>query len=220
MKKFNLLKNKRVISFLLFVFTIIACTAQDQIVIQLLPPIKEGGKPLMNALNERQSNRDFIDKALTDQQLSNMLWAAYGINRSDKKKRTAPSAHDKQEVDIYVTTAKGAFLYDAFNHSIIEITQKDIRSKTGSQGFVGTAAINLIYVLNKKKASSDVENQAVVWASVTAGAIVQNVYLYCASENLGCVVRGWVDPEIMATELNLNKEQVVILAQTVGYKKD
>jgi SagB-type dehydrogenase family enzyme len=220
MKKINFLKNKIIISVLLYAFALIACTAQDHKVIKLLPPNKEGGKPLMKALSERQSNRDFIDKELTDQQLSDLLWAAYGVNRPDKNKRTAPSAYDKQEVDIYLTTAKGAFLYDAFNHSIVEISQNDIRAKTGKQGFVGTAAINLIYVLDKKKASSNDENQAVAWASVTAGAAVQNVYLYCASENLGCVVRGWVDKEAMTTELKLNGEQVVLLAQTVGYRKD
>jgi len=204
---------------ILLTFNIISCTAQENKGIPLPPANTESGKPLMKALSERQSSRDFIDKPLTDKQLSDMLWAAYGINRPDEKKRTAPSAHDKQEVDIYVALAKGTFLYNAKNHSLIEISKNDIRSKTGKQGFVGTAAVNLVYVLNLEKSSSKDINDAKIWASVTTGAIVQNVYLYCASENLACVVRGWVDIEAMKKELKLNSNQVVLLAQTVGYGK-
>lgn len=219
MKKKHSYRFKLCAGLLCLVFTILTSTAQEQRVIKLLPPGKTGGKPLMNALNDRQSSRDYIDKPLTDQQLSDLLWAAYGVNRSDEKKRTAPSAHNKQEIDLYVTMANGTYLFDALNHSLIEINSTDIRSKTGKQGFTGTAAVNLIYVLDKKKAASDDANESIAWGSITAGAIVQNVYLYCASENLGCVVRGWVDKDLMADELKLNENQLVLLAQTVGYIK-
>jgi SagB-type dehydrogenase family enzyme len=211
---------KRTIFKLLIFSLSTICFSQNVKTFKLLPPDKIGGKPLMQALNERHSSRDFIDKSLTDNQLSGLLWAAYGLNRLDENKRTAPSAHDKQEIDVYVTMDSGAYVYDAVNHALIEITPTDIRSSTGSQAFIKTAALNLVYVLNKEKSSSKDEVEAIAWGSVTTGAIVQNIYLYCASENLGCVVRGWFDKNELAKSLKLSENQVILLTQTVGYCKD
>lgn len=127
-----------------------------QEVIQLLPPQTDGGMPLMKALKNRKTSREFAGKDLSSQQLSNLLWAACGINRADEKKRTAPSAMNYQEVDVYIATAKGLFLYDYQKNSLTGILKDDIRDKAGKQDFVKTAPLTLIYVADyDKMAKSD-----------------------------------------------------------------
>jgi SagB-type dehydrogenase family enzyme len=187
--------------------------AQDQ---KLPEPVKQGGKPLMQALNERHSTRNYSAKELTMQQMSDLLWAANGINRLDGK-RTAPSARNKQEVDIYIAIAKGVYRYEAEKNSLINISGNDIRAKTGSQPFVKDAAVNLIYVCNKNEAASADETAMITNAAFTAGAMAQNVYLYCASAGLGSVVRGSYNSEELSSFLKLNSDQFIIMAQTVGH---
>lgn len=185
---------------------------------QELPrPAVTGGKPLMEALAERKSVRSFSEKELPQQILSNLLWAAWGVNRPATGQRTAPSAHNRQPIDLYVITARGAFLYEAKTHSLAPAAAGDLRKLAGRQDFVYTAPVNLIYVEDTARSGGD--PQSAVWSGVTAGAIAQNVYLYCASEGLGTVVRGWVDHEPLAKALGLKPTQRVILAQTVGYPK-
>ena len=191
-------------------------SAQD---IKLPSPDKTGGKPLMQALNERRSVRSFTKENLTLQQLSDMLWAGWGINRPDKR-RTAPSAMNDQEIDMYVALPGGLYLYDAENHTLKQINNKDLRKLTGSQGFVGGAALNIVYVadLDKlgKSESEKIEDSDLLISYANTGFIVQNVYLYCASANLGCIVRGMVPRERLAIEMGLRPNQKIILAQTVG----
>jgi nitroreductase len=172
----------------------------------------------MEALNDRHSSRDFSATDLPRQQLANLLWAANGINRPDGR-RTAPSARNKQEIDIYVSMVSGVYFYDAVNNQLICISGEDIREKTGSQAYVKEAAANLLYVCDKSRAASGDETGILVNAAFTSGAIAQNVYLYCASEGLGCVVRGSFDKELLRGLLSLNEQQVVIMAQTVGVIK-
>ncbi|MBN2348127.1 MAG: SagB/ThcOx family dehydrogenase [Bacteroidales bacterium] len=207
-----------IILFLAMLFTS-NCFAQSGETISLPEPQKEGGMPLMQALNQRHSSRNFIDKNLSDQQLSDLLWCAYGVNREGEGKRTAPSAHNRQEIDVYVIKADGAFLYDAKNNQLLQILSDDIRAATGTQNYVKDAAINLLYVLDKSKVPGDDENGKLMNAMVATGAIVQNVYLYSASEGLGTVVRGSFDGEKLAEILKLKPEQQVIMSQTVGYTK-
>lgn len=180
-------------------------------------PATTGGKPLMEALSQRKSIRSFSEKDLPQQVLSNLLWAAWGVNRPASGQRTAPSAHNRQPIDLYVITARGAFLYDAKAHALARAAEGDLRKLAGRQDFVYTAPVNLIYVEDTARSGGD--PQSAVWSGVTAGAIAQNVYLYCASEGLGTVVRGWVDHEPLAKALGLKPTQRVILAQTVGYPK-
>lgn len=185
---------------------------------QALPkPVASGGKPLMEALAQRRSIRSFSEKELPEQILSNLLWAAWGVNRPASGQRTAPSAHNRQPIDLYVITPKAAYLYEAKTHSLALAAEGDLRKLAGRQDFVYTAPLNLIYVEDTARSGNDA--QAAVWSGVTAGAIAQNVYLFCASEGLGTVVRGWVDPEPLARALGLKPTQRVILAQTVGYPK-
>ncbi|MCS7041794.1 MAG: SagB/ThcOx family dehydrogenase [Bryobacteraceae bacterium] len=185
---------------------------------QKLPdPAMKGGMPLMEALAKRQSVRSFSERELPQQVLSNLLWAAWGVNRPATGQRTAPSAHNRQPIDLYVLTPKGAFLYEAKTHSLAQVAEGDLRKLAGRQEFVYTAPVNLVFVEDTARSGNDA--QAAVWSGVTAGAISQNVYLFCASEGLATVVRGWVDHEPLAKALQLKPTQRVILAQTVGYPK-
>lgn len=183
--------------------------------IKLPTPQKTGGKPLMEVLNERQSNRAFANKDLSDQTLSNLLWAAWGFNRENK--RTAPSSRDRQEIDVYVLLKKGTYIYDAKANTLIEVSKKDLRSFAGTQEFVASAPVNLVYVCNKNKISGK-DDQALIEATyANTGFIAQNVYLFCASDGLSCVIRAMIDKAELSTQLKLKKDQLITLSQTVGY---
>ena len=183
--------------------------------IQLPAPQKEGGKPLMTVLNERKSTREFTDKAVSDQTLSNLLWAAWGYNRENK--RTAPSSRDKQEIDVYVFMKKGAYRYDAKKNILIEVAKGDLRKDTGGQPFVEKAGVNLVYVADTEKADGKDAQMTTEAIYANSGFIAQNVYLYCASAGLNCVVRGYVPKEELGKILKLKPGQVITLAQSVGY---
>ena len=209
MKFLNKKSMKRLIIISVFAFGYLtSCFAQD---IQLPSPKRTGGKPLIDALNERQSNRDFSDKELSMQTLSDLLWAAYGFNRDTK--RTVPSSQDRQEIDLYVFLKSGVYFFDAKNQQLILKVPGNNHAKTGSQDFVETAPVHVVYVANLDKASS---RDA---ALTDCGFIGQNIYLFCASEGLISVVRGSVDKKSVFELLGLSDKQEVLLAQTVGYKK-
>lgn len=190
-----------------------------QNVIELPSPDKTGGKPLMQALNKRQSNRDFIDKDLTEQQLSDLLWAAYGINRPEDQKHTTPTSRNKQDIEIYITTKNGVFLYMPETHSLKQINDQDLRKVAGKQAFVKKAAVNLIYVSDFDKLGNGDDQTKMVTAATHCGFIGQNVYLYCASEGLITVFRAWIDKEEIREALQLQENKKVIYSQTVGYSK-
>lgn len=185
--------------------------------IKLVPPNREGGIPLMDALRLRKSVRDFSEKELSDQDLSNLLWAAFGINRPDSGKRTAPSAVNWQEIDIFLAMKSGLYLYHASDHSISCVLPEDIRTLTGKQDFVGQAPVNLIFVADYDKISRADESQKLFYSAADTGFISQNVYLFCASEKLGTVVRGLVDREALSKKMGLRPNQKIVFAQTVGY---
>lgn len=185
--------------------------------IALPQPQLNGGIPLMQALKARKSSREFIDKAIQPQLLSNIMWAAFGVNRVDENKRTAPSAHNRQEIDVYVAMSNGLFRYDAFNHTIVPILKQDIRSLTGKQKFPARAALNLVYVADFSRVKNVPRDAAIEVAAISTGAIVQNVYLFCASEGLATVVRGWIDKTALAKAMGLRADQYILVAQSVGY---
>ncbi|HPQ39615.1 MAG TPA: nitroreductase family protein [bacterium] len=185
--------------------------------VSLPKPQTDGGKPLMQALSDRATSRSFSSRPLPEQVLSNLLWAAFGINRPESGKRTAPSALNWQEIDIYVATADGLFRYDAGPHVLIPILDKDIRAMTGGQPFVAGAPVNLVYVADTSRMGSSGNADPDFYAAADTGFISQNVYLFCASEGLATVVRGYVDREKLKAAMNLKPEQKIILAQTVGY---
>jgi SagB-type dehydrogenase family enzyme len=187
--------------------------------IQLPPAQTEKGKPLMQVLKDRSTGRKFSGEEIPIQVLSNLMWAAFGINRADLGKRTAPSAMNWQEIDIYVAMEAGLFLYEAEKHLLKPVMAKDIRSLTGKQPFVGKAPVNLVYVADFSEMGKADDADKVFYSAADTGFISQNVYLFCASEGLATVVRGWVDREALAKEMGLRPDQVVTLAQTVGYSK-
>ncbi|MBS1170061.1 MAG: McbC-like oxidoreductase for polypeptide thioester cyclization [Burkholderiaceae bacterium] len=185
---------------------------------QALPaPQTSGGKPLMDALRERRTVRDYDSKPLAPQTLSNLLWAAFGVNRPGNKGRTAPSAHDAQEISIYVVTKEGVWLYDAFANSLQPVSNQDIRALTGKQGFVKDAPVNLVFVSDMSKFRNDDDEYRRFYAAADTGYISQNVYLFCASEGLATMVRAYIDKPALAKALNLASNQHIILAQSVGY---
>jgi nitroreductase len=222
------MKNILILLVIGFLFSFLGANfaqAQEAEVIKLPEPQTDGGMPLMQALKLRQSTRGNFgpDTKLPMQLISNLLWAANGVNRPDGK-RTAPSAIDWRNIDIYVTTADGLFLYDADQHSLKVLHRKDVRAVAGLQDFVKTAPLNLIYVADLSKAKGfggkgEIMPEAETWSFAGVGAIFQNVYLFCASEGLACIVRAMVDKDAIVKELKLRPDQKVLLAQTVAYFK-
>jgi SagB-type dehydrogenase family enzyme len=195
-----------------------ANSASEIKTIELPKPQMTGGKPLMDVLKERKSGRQFSGEKLPMQVLSNMLWAANGVNRPDGK-RTAPTARNRQEIDVYVAMEDGLYLYDAKENTLVGILAEDIREKTGKQPFVKDAPVNLIFAADYAKMGDGPAEQKDFYAAVDTGYVSQNVYLFCASEGLATVVRGMVDREPLAEVMKLRSEQKIILAQTIGYPK-
>jgi len=202
-----------------FIF-LLACSSaiRAQEPIQLPQPKKEGGKPLMQALNERKSAREFSPEKLSPQVLSNLLWAGWGINRATGQ-HTAPSASNKQEVDVYVITADGTFLYDPKANQLKPVVTEDIRALAGTQPFVKDAPVNLVYVADLARAGRTKPEDVEFYTGADTGFIAQNVYLFCASEGLATVVRASVDRSALAKALKLRADQKIALAQSVGYPK-
>ena len=207
-------------SVLIIILMILPAMLEAQDII-LPAPAKSGGKPLMDALNERGSSRSFSDEELTMQQMADLLWASWGFNREADGKRTAPSSHNRQEMDVYIALRSGLYLYDAGKNIMKHIHGRDIRALTGTQDFPASAPVNLIFVADLTKRGLK-EGQAITdtdllssWANT--GFMAQNVYLYCASEGLSCVIRAMVPRGKLAPEMGLRPLQAIILAQTVGY---
>ena len=187
----------------------------------MLPPAEtDAGRPLMQVLKDRSTSREYSSRELEPQILSNLLWAAFGINREDSGKRTAPSAMNWQEIDIYVAMAGGLYLYDAKAHALKHVFPDDIRAATGKQDFVATAPVNLVYVADYSKMGDAPDSAKDAYSAADTGFIAQNVYLFCASEGLATVVRGYVDKEELGKVMKLREDQRVVLAQTVGYPSE
>ena len=193
--------------------------AQDLKAIQLLEPQMDGGRPLMRVLKDRVSSRSFRPDKLPMQTLSNLLWAAFGVNRPASGGRTAPSASNSQEMDIYVAMADGLFRYDAKASLLKPVLPDDIRALTGRQSFVTDAPVNLIYVADLSKMPRASAEDRDSYAAAHSGFISQNVYLFCASEGLATVVRASIDRPALARAMRLRPDQKITLAQTVGYPK-
>jgi nitroreductase len=202
-----------------FILSTSLLSAQELKPVKLPPPRTDGGKPLMQVLKERSSSRSFRSDTIPVQVMSDLLWAAWGINRPESGRRTAPSASNRQEIDIYVVTAIGVFVYDAVGHTLNPVIADDIRALTGTQPYVGDAPVNLVYVADFSKMGSGEDDHKYITSSANTGFISENVYLYCASEGLATVVRGSVDKPALEAAMKLRPEQKVILAQTVGYPK-
>lgn len=187
-----------------------------------LPAPAGAGTSLHAALSARRSEREFSPRRLPVATLSNLLWAAYGVNRPVTGGRTAPSAHNWQAVDVYVALEDGLWLYDAVSHRLLPVASTDARGIAGTQDFTATAPLNLVYVarMSKMKASAeDTQADLVAWAAIEAGAISQNVSLFCAAEGLATVVRAGVQRAAFTKTAKLPPDARILLAQTVGFRK-
>ena len=202
------------LAFLLLMVSTLA--AQDLQPVALPKPITDGGKPLMQCLKERRTTREFSAEAVKPQILSNLLWAADGVNREDGH-RTAPSAMNNQETDLYVFLAQGIYRYDAPAHALSPVRAGDYRAEAGNQDFVKNAPVNLVYVADQSKMGNMSGADKDLYSAADVGFIAENVYLYCASDGLDCVVRGSINREQLARTLQLTADHKVLLAQTVGY---
>jgi len=186
--------------------------------IELPKPHLEGGMPLMAALKLRRSTREYSDRPLPPQVLSDLLWAAFGVNRPSGD-RTAPYWRHVMVIDVYAATAEGVWTYEPKAHRLLPYLPGDIRALTGVQDFVASAPLNLIYVAHGERMGDISAEDRKLYASVDAGFIGQNVYLFCASEGLATVFRGAVDYPKLARALKLPDRQFVTFAQTVGYPR-
>jgi nitroreductase len=190
--------------------------------IKLNPPELEKGISLMQALKKRKTTRDITDKKLSLQQLSDLLWAADGVNRPDGK-RTAPAAMGIYCVDIYAVLPEGVYFYDAPKQELKPVAKGDFRKLAGMQDFVFISPVNLVYVFTIKNPKNAPpapipEEKRKTWGDVEVGCMVQNVYLYCASEGLGTIVRGMIDQKKFGELVKVKPEQIIV-AQTIGYSK-
>jgi len=184
---------------------------------RLPKPRMDGGRPLMEVLRDRKTTRTFSDKPVPAEVLANLLWAANGVNRPELGKRTAPSAMDSQEIDVYMAMADGLYLYEPKQAALTLIVNEDVRSKAGGAEFVKKAPISLIYVADFARMKKTTEELRQFYTAIDTGFVSQNVYLFCACEGLGTVVHDEVDRKVLPQIMKLRPEQKIMLGQCVGY---
>lgn len=192
-------------------------SAADTVAVPLPPPAMPGAKTLESALRERQSRRSFAGRPLEEGVLSGLLWAAWGINRPESGKRTAPSAMNRQEVAVYVAKADGLFGYDAAAHALQRLSGADLRAATGRQAYVGQAPVNLVYVADMSRVAGATPEERLELAAIDTGCLCQNASLYCAALDLATVVRASIDRPALARAMGLEENRRIMLAQSVGY---
>jgi nitroreductase len=184
-----------------------SCFAQDAAFSDL-------GMSMVDILGRRCSQRSFAPASLPLYQLSRLLWAAAGYNRPDH--RTAPSAYNNQETDVYVALKEGLFCYDAGLNLLLNVSAEDIRHLTGTQDFVAEAPVNLVYVADLARMQLVEPDEMLQMAAIAAGCMSQNVALLCAAEGLASVPRALIDRERLAAAMGLSLSQHIILAQSIG----
>lgn len=217
-----MLKKTLFVTAVLFCFVSVSLAA-DLTPVKLPAPDTRGGKPLMQCLNDRKSDRSIGTKKLPVQILSNLLWAACGINRPQSGNRTAPSAHNWQEIDVYVALEEGIYLYNPKTHTLEPVVKSDLRKHTArlpqpSRSSIVGAPLQLIYVTDYEKMRPGLDDEDRKFYSATDTAFIgQNVYLYCASEGLSSIIRSFFDANSLKKEMKLRDTQKIILVQAVGY---
>ena len=189
-----------------------------------LPNISLSKLTVMDALNARKTDRNFVDKDLTEAQLTKILWAANGVNRPDGK-RVNPVAMGVYSVEVYAVTRKGIYLYDPQSNGLIPVAEGDYRmTTTTGQNFVGKAAVNLVYVENpdawKSARHTPPPREAQLSsANITVGAMIQSVALAAQTEGLGNCVRGSINRDEFSKVARLSADKTILLAQSVGFTK-
>ena len=176
-------------------------------------------RPLLEMLKARRSTREFSSRTLSVETMSSLLWSACGVNREIDGGRTAPSAHDWREIELFVVGPDDAYRYDPAAHSLRLAKAGDLRALTGVQDFAAAAPLDLVYVADFSKMGGATDEQRAFFAAADAGMIAENVYLFCACTGLATVVRGLIDRRKLAAALGLARHQRIVLAQTVGYPR-
>jgi SagB-type dehydrogenase family enzyme len=194
--------------------------AQTHNSITLPLPDTTGGITVMKAFSIRASSRDFDSTSLDVNNISNLLWAANGINRRESGKRTAPSAMNSQDVDVYVVLKQGVYFYNAGNNTLDLISSGDYRKfVAGRQEAVAEAPLFCILVSDINRFKSGNDSAKTVLAAMDAGIVSQNISLYCASAGLATVPRATMEQEKLKEILKLKDTQIIILNHPVGFKK-
>ncbi|WP_181996147.1 SagB/ThcOx family dehydrogenase [Bacteroides intestinalis] len=197
----------------------VAASAADKVVKLPKPNLNRAGT-VMKALSERQSTREYASKALSLADLSDLLWAANGINRPESGKRTAPSALNKQDVDVYVILPEGSYVYDAKNHQLNLVSEGDYRDAVaGGQTFVKAAPASLVLVSDVSLFGDAQKPQNQVVGAIDVGIVSQNISLFCANAKLATVPRGSMDATQLKKVLKLKDSQIPMLNHPVGYFK-
>jgi len=214
----RLLRVSRLLTTTVLFVSLAAAAAELPPPVELPKPKLDSPASLVSALKARRTSRDFSPAALPLQALSDLLWAASGVNREDGR-RTAPTAKNWQEIDVYVVLPEGAYLFDAKPHALRGVLKGDVRAATGRQDFVKVAPVSLVYVADLARMTGASAEDRDVYAATDAAFVSQNVYLWCAATGLSTGVRGYVDRPALAKTLGLRSDQRIILAQSVGYPK-
>lgn len=189
--------------------------AEDLKTLNLPKPNTKRGLPVMVALEKRHSTREYANKKIEIQDLSDLLWAAAGINRPESGKRTAPTAVNKQEIDIYVCLPEGVYLYDAKAHALLPVAKGDFRTAVGGgQEFVAQAPVCLVLVANLDKFNGEV-----LLPAMDAGIVSQNISLFCSGCGLVTVPRASMDQAKLKTAFQLKDSQRLLMNHPVGYEK-
>lgn len=187
--------------------------------IQLNKPSTTRNADIMKAFQERCSTREFSSKPLSHQDLSDLLWAANGYNRPNEKKRTAPSCMNWQDIDIYVCTSEGAYLYDASTSTLKLVNKGDFRKDVAAQqATMASAPVFLILVSNTEKTGQKGDG-ALAMQAVDAGIVSQNISLFCSGAGLATVVRASMNKEALKKDLKLKDSQILFVNQPIGYMK-
>ncbi|MDR1045027.1 MAG: nitroreductase family protein [Candidatus Adiutrix sp.] len=197
-----------------------AAGAQDNL--KLAQPALTQGQTVLQALKARKSERDFGSAELSRQRLSEVLWAAGGVNRQlpdGRVGRTAPSSHGDQAIEIYALTKDAVYKYDHLGHELVFLLDGDHRAAAGVQSYVAGAPLNLIYAADLSRVSGDTEADKLAAVYMDVGHISENVYLYGASAGLNVICRSSIDRDELKSLLKLPEHYLPLLGQTVGLPK-
>jgi SagB-type dehydrogenase family enzyme len=212
---------KKIIAYFCSAAIVCSLSAQDPKSIILNPPDLTRGLPVMTALSLRASATEFDTTSLNLQDMSDLLWAANGINRPESGKRTAPSARNYQDIDVYVVMKSGVYLYDHTKHCLDFIQSGDHRAHVaGIQEHFAVAPLFCVLVSDFSRFTREEDALKRDWAAFDAGIVSQNISVFCASVGLDTRVRAWMDKEKLREVLKLKDSQHLMLNHPVGYKKD
>ena len=208
---------KKIFTALIFTLLIASCSYAE--FVELPAPNKTGGMPLNEAVTLRRTTREFTDATITQQELSDLLYVAAGVNR-DNGLRVYPVGKGVHDIDVYVFNHEGIYKFDAPTHSLEVIAAGDYRQSTGKPTYAGRAAVNLVYVQDLKawEGEGAPKERIEKWGFAHTGAIAQGAYLFAASKGWNAVVRGTFENEKIRRLLNLTNKQTITLVQSIGLR--